>query len=199
MDVDNLARRLGIEVNELLASRGAGSLLVVGSQTGKQRVCAGSDTVALVNSLGLVGGVVLLVQVLEGGEEAVGNAVLAVEVDGTLGGLVTNAVAVSEVLSNDARAGLLLLGELIAVALGLALVVAGIVIGRSAGARDLDVCATELSVVEEKGGLGSSLLLEGDGGLLGVAGLLDLEVGDLAAVGAVSSEDVGGGWQVTRS
>jgi hypothetical protein len=48
----------------------------------------------LIDRLGLVGGVVLRIEALKGREEAIGNAVLLVEVYGTLESLVTDNVAV---------------------------------------------------------------------------------------------------------
>lgn len=82
-----------------------------------------------------------------------------------------------EVLGDDAGSWLVLLGDLVGVlGLGGWLVLLG-----SLGTRNGDLSASELGVVEEKGGLGSSLLLEGDGGSLGLAGWGDLDLGDFSA------------------
>lgn len=64
---------------------------------------------------------------------------------------------------------------------------ASIVLGGSGGAGDLDLRGAKLGVVEEKGSLCSSLLLESYGCFLGLAGFSDLEVGDLATRVNVSS------------
>ena len=70
MNILNLARRLGIEVDELLASWRTGSLLIVRGQAREDGVGLLSNAVRLVDRPGLVGGVVLAVKVLEGRKEA---------------------------------------------------------------------------------------------------------------------------------
>jgi len=82
MDVLDLAGRLSVEVDELLTSWSTSSLLVVRVKAGPDAGCdvAGffGDLVALVYGFGLVGCVVLAIEVLESLEESVGNAVLAI-------------------------------------------------------------------------------------------------------------------------
>lgn len=59
----------------------------------------------------------------------------------------------------------------------------GLVGGQAGGGGDGDVRGAELGVVEEEGGLGGGVLLEGHGGGLGLAFCLDVEAVDLAAMG----------------
>merc|ERR1711977_274077 len=92
--------------DDLLASWSSGGLFEVGSQASEEIVGLLGDTIGLINRLGLVGGMVLLIEVGEGGQEAVGNSVLGVEIDGLLDGLVTEYVAVGNVLSSDTGTGL---------------------------------------------------------------------------------------------
>lgn len=66
MHIHNLAGGLCVEVDKLLSSGCAGSLLVVGGQAGEERVDAWGNTVGLVDRLGLVGSVVLVVEVGDG-------------------------------------------------------------------------------------------------------------------------------------
>lgn len=82
----------------------------------------GGDTVGLVRRLGLLGGLVLVVEVLERGQEAAGDTVLVVKVERALRSLVADNVAVGEVLGDDTGAGLLLLGNLVAVLLAVGLI-----------------------------------------------------------------------------
>lgn len=96
--------------------------------------------------------------------------------------LVADNISVGKVFGNDTAAGLLLLGDIIAVTLGLVLVMVTIILIVARGAGDLDLGGTELGIVEEQGSLGSGLLLEGYGGLLGRVGLGDIEAGDLSTV-----------------
>jgi hypothetical protein len=108
MDILDLTRCLGIEVDNLLASRGAGGLLVKRVQPGKYRVGPLRNAVRLIHRLGLLSSLgipsqfhartsrmentymVLLVNVLEGLKEFAGDAVLLVKIYGVLGGLVTD-------------------------------------------------------------------------------------------------------------
>lgn len=59
VDVCDLLGGLGIEVDQLLASRGTSSLLVVRGQSSQESIGSGSDAIGVVNRLGLVGGMVL--------------------------------------------------------------------------------------------------------------------------------------------
>lgn len=183
MDVLDLLAALGVEVDELLASWSSGGLFEVGSQASEEIVGLLGDTIGLINRLGLVGGMVLLIEVGEGGQEAVGNSVLGVEIDGLLDGLVTEYVAVGNVLSSDTGTGFLFLCDLIAVSLGVLCEVASIIIVRSSGAGNLNLCGTELGVVEEEGSLRGSLLFESYGGILRLSGLGDFDRADLTTKG----------------
>lgn len=73
MDVLNLARCLGVEIDELLTSWRACSLLVVRSQARKKGVGSLSDAIRLVDRSSLVGSMVFLVHALEGVEESGGD------------------------------------------------------------------------------------------------------------------------------
>jgi hypothetical protein len=72
MNVLDLARSLSIEVDQLLASGGTSSLLIVWSQAWEKGVGLLCYTVWLINRLGLVGSFVFLVDALQGVEEARG-------------------------------------------------------------------------------------------------------------------------------
>lgn len=183
MDVLHLLGSLRVEVDELLARGGAGRLLKVRPQPRKERVGLLGHAVGLVDALGLVGGVVLGIEVLKGGEEAVGDAVLVVKVDGSLDGLVSYDVAMGHVLGDDAGSRLLLLRDLVAVSLGVLGEVASVVVVAAAGRSDLDVAGSELRVVEKEGRLGRGLLLECDGGTLGLLGGTEFDGADLTTGG----------------
>ena len=88
MDILDLLGTLGIEVDELLASWGTCSLLEVGRQTSQKTVGLLCNSIGLIDRLGLIGGMVLLVEASEGRQEAVGDTMLAIEVDGLLDGLI---------------------------------------------------------------------------------------------------------------
>lgn len=90
---------------------------------------------------------VLLVEVLKGGQEAVGDVVLVVELKTALDGGVSDHVAVGEVLGQDAGTGLLLLRDLVGVAVRIVSGVGDIIIDIGAGAGDLEVVGAELGVV----------------------------------------------------
>ena len=179
VDLLNLSAALGVELGDLLAGGGVGGLLEVGAQAEPEAVGTLADAVALIGGLGSVGGVVLLVETLEGREEAVGDAVLGVEVESTLDGGIAYDVPVGEVLSQDTGAGLLLLGNLVGVAVSV-LGNRNIIFAIAAGAGDLKMVVSELSVVEEESGLLGSLLLEDDLCGLGLTLLDDLDIRDLA-------------------
>jgi hypothetical protein len=180
VDLLNLSAALSVELGDLLAGGGVGSLLEVRAQAEPEAVGTLADAVALIGGLGSVGGMVLLVETLEGREEAVGDAVLGIEVESTLDGGITYDVAVGEVLSQDTCAGLLLLSDLVGVAVSV-LGSGDIVFAIGASAGDLKMVVSELSVVEEESGLLGSLLFEDDLCGLGLTLLGDLDIRDLAA------------------
>jgi hypothetical protein len=138
------------------------------------------NAVALIGSLGSVGGVVLLVEALEGGEEAAGDVVNGIKIESALDGGISYDVTVGEVLSQDTSARLLLLGDLVGVSVS---VLGGgdIVIVVGTGAGDLKVVGAELSVVEKESSLLGSLLVEDDLSGLGLTLLGDLDIRDLSA------------------
>ena len=86
------------------------------------------------------------------------------------------------IFGSDTRSRLLLLGDLIAVTLGVLCVMASIIIVGSAGTCDIDVCSTKLCVIEEEGSLCGSLLLKGNGGTLGLSRWGKLERADLSTI-----------------
>jgi hypothetical protein len=180
VDLLDLSATLSVEIGNLLACGCVGGLLKVGAQAEPEAVGTLGDSVALIGSLGPVGGVVLLVETLEGGEKAVGDAVGGVEVKSALDGGITYNVAVGEVLSQDTGAGLLLLSDLVGVAVSV-LGSGDIVFAIGASAGDLKMVVSELSVVEEESSLLGSLLLEDDFCGLGLTLLGDLDIRDLAA------------------
>ena len=182
MDILNLSGAIGVELNDLAAGGGGGSLLKVRAKTSPEVAGALRNAVALVSSAGTVSGVVLLVKALKSSEEAVGHLMLGVELDGALNGSVADDVAVGEVFGEDTRAGLLLLGDVVGLALSVGRVVGTTVVSASAGAGDGDMVGAKLRVVEEEGSLHGSLLLESDFRGLGLAFGGDLDVCDLATM-----------------
>lgn len=109
MDVPHLLVGLDIEVTELLPGRRAESLLEVRMKPPPASGSLVADLVTLIESPYTIGGVVLLVEVGQGRGEFSGHAVLLVEGDCLLEGLVAQRVAMGEVLSDDSRAGLIFL------------------------------------------------------------------------------------------
>ena len=178
----HLSAASSVEVNDLLAGGGVGRLLEVRAQTKEEGVGALADTVALVSGFGSVRRVVLLVEVLEGAKEAVGDAVLVIELEGALDRSITDDVAVGEVLGQNARTGLLLLRDIVRVAVLISLIVSAVVVGIATGTGDRELVGTKLSVVQEKSGLLGSFLLKGNLGGLGLAFGSDLEIGDLSTM-----------------
>lgn len=106
-----------------------------------------ASAVDITYRLSLLGGVVLLVEVGEGREKSARNSMLLIQVDGTLNTLVTNNVAVGEVLSDDTASRLLLLCNLVGIALSVVGVVASIILVVSSGAGDLNLGSSKLGVV----------------------------------------------------
>jgi len=183
MDILDLARGLGVEVDELLSGWRASGLLVVGGKSREERVGLLSDTIGLVNGAGLVSGVVFVVKALNGRDKAGGDTMLLVEINGTLDGLVTKDVSMSKVFSDNAASWLLLLSDLVTVTLGVLCEVASIVFGAAGSRRNLNMSGTKLSVVQEESCLGRGFLLKGYGRIMSLAGWSDFEVSDLATEG----------------
>lgn len=132
----------------------------------EESLCLGGESVGLVRGFGLLSGLGLAIEVLESLQEAVGNAVLVVQVERTLRSLVANYVSVGKVLGDDTGTGLLLLGNLVAVLLTVGFV--EFLGSLGAGYRDLGL--SKLGVVQEKCCLGRGLFLENDFGVLGLRG-----------------------------
>lgn len=182
MNVYDLLRRLCIEVDKLLTTGGTCCLLVVRGETCEKGVDSWSNTIRLIQSLSLVGSMVLVVQVGDGREESVGDAMLLIEGNSALDSGIAENIAMGKILSNDSASGLLLLGDLVAITLSVMCEVTSIIIGGSSGASDLDLRSTELGIVKKKGSLGCGFLLKGYGRALAGFDGRDLEAGDLATV-----------------
>jgi len=90
---------------------------------------------------------ILLVYVLEGSEETARDAMFLIQIYSALGGLVANYVSMRKIFSNNSRAGLLFLCNLIGVTLGICGVVASIIVVGSSSAGDLNMACAKLSVV----------------------------------------------------
>ena len=177
MDIGHLVGGLGVEVDKLLSRWSGSSLVVVRRKGVEDALNTSGDAVRLIGGLGLLGSLVLGVKVVEGLKELVGNTVFLVEIQSALSSLVTDGVAVGEILGDDAGAWLLLLGDLV----GVLLSVGWLVLLCSFRAGDGNLGAAELGVVKEEGRLGGRLLLEGYRGILGLAGWGDLDLGNLSA------------------
>jgi len=102
----------------------------------------------LVHRSGFVVDTVLVIEVRNGRDETAGDTVLLVKIDGTLDSLVTKNVSVSKILCDDTAAWLLLLGDLVAITLGLVCIVAAVILVGPCGTGNLDVGGTKLGVVE---------------------------------------------------
>ncbi len=178
MDVHHLVFGLGVEVDKLLAGWSVRRLVVVGGKGVENALGTCGDAVGLVSGLGLVGGFVLGVEVVESLKELVRDAVFLVEVEGTLGSGVADDVALGEVLGDDSGSWLLLLGDLIGVAVA---VHRWVKLLGALSSGDGDLGLAELGVVKEEGSLGCCLLLEDDGSALSLAAWGDLDLGDLSA------------------
>lgn len=165
VDIAHLLVAHGVEAGELLPGGRPHGLLEITVQRlphrGPRRGRFVGDAVAGVETFGSIGRVVLLVEVLEGGGEAGGDAVFVVEGDGFLDGAVGEDVAVREVLGYDAGAGLVLLGDGVIFGGGGNGFFGGggggggeVADGGSGG--DVDLRGPQLGVIEEEGGLGSA-------------------------------------------
>lgn len=188
--VQDLLLALRVESADALAGRGLGGLLEVRGQAAPALVSARGDAVLLVDGLGLLGGLVLAVELLQGGGEAVGDAVLLVEGDRALNRLVAQHISVGQVLGEDAASRLVLLRDVLAGLVGVSGGLATCELVQRRGGADVHLVCAKLGVIQKEGGFGSGLFLEGHGGGLGSVGLVGVgghgEVGDLAAVGYVS-------------
>jgi len=183
VDILDLARGLSVKIDQLLSGRRFSGLLVIGGKSREERVSLLGDTVGSINGACFVGGMVLVVEALNGRDKTGGDTMLLVKINGTLDGLVTENVAVSKIFSNNAASWLLLLSDLVTVTLSILCEVASIVVGAAGSRRNLNMGGTKLSVVQEEGCLGRGFLLEGYGRILSLVGWSDLKVSDLATEG----------------
>lgn len=176
VNIEDLLAALVVEVSELLAGGSAEGLLKVGVQARPGSDTLVSDTVLLVNALSLCGSLVLGIELLEGGGEASADTVLLVKGESALNSLVADGVAVGKVLGNNARAGLVLLRNVVFG--GVLLVGSGQLSTRKLVERgnggDVDLVGTELGVVKEESSLGCRLLLESDRSRLDAVGIVGL-------------------------
>lgn len=98
MDIENLLLTLLVEGENLMTSWCVGGLLEVCVQAGPCTSTFLSNGVLLIDILGFLSGLVLLVELLKGGCETRGEAVLIVESESSLDCFVTDGVAVGEIL-----------------------------------------------------------------------------------------------------
>lgn len=103
---------------------------------------------------------VLAVELVQLVEEACGDAVLVVKLDGALDRGVADYIPMREVLGNDARPRFLFLCDLVRVTVGVGgHICVGVVRAGARCGRHADVRRAQLGVVEEEGGLGGGVLL----------------------------------------
>jgi hypothetical protein len=174
VNVEDLLAALVVEASELLTSGGAESLLEVRVQARPGSDTLVSDTILLVKALSLGSGLVLGIELLEGGGEASADAVLLVKGKSALNGLVADGVAVGKVLCNDARAGLVVLRDVFGVLFVSSTQLSTRKLVEGGGSGDVDLVGTELGVVEEESSLGGRLLLESDRSRLDAVGRVGL-------------------------
>jgi hypothetical protein len=113
VDVASLLVALDVEFAHFLAGWRVKGLLEVGAETPPAARGLVGDLVLLVDALGPVSGTVLAVEVGESRRKAGGDAVLVVQLDGPLDRRVAEHVSVGQIFSNDARAGLVLLLDVV--------------------------------------------------------------------------------------
>lgn len=193
VDVEDLLVSGLVEASQLLASRGADSLLEVGVQAAPASVGLVGDTILGVDGLCLLSCLVLAVESLQGVGEAAADTVLVIESNCSLDGLIADDVAVCEVLGDDTGTGLVLLFD-VAVSSGLIcradrLATGNLVKGSCGG--NVDLSGAKLCVVQEKSSLCSRLLFESYGSRLSAVwgvgfrsdgDVLNLSTGALLAV-----------------
>lgn len=92
MNVADLFVALGVECCQLLSSRCVDGLFEVRAQSGPSATSLLGDTIAGVDALGTVGGLVFVIEVRKGSGEAIRNAMFVVESYGSLDGVVTDGV-----------------------------------------------------------------------------------------------------------
>ena len=102
MNFADLFVALQVEGVEFLAGRGVDGFFEVGVQAQPALVGFVGDAVFSVDCFGFFGGFVSVVEVFEGRDEFVGEAMFVVKGDGALDGGVGDGVAVGEVFGDDA-------------------------------------------------------------------------------------------------
>lgn len=151
---------LGVKVPQLPARGSVEGLLEVVVQITPASGRLVAELVVLVQTTSTVRGVVLLVEGGQSAGEARREPVLVVQSDGLLDGSVAEGVAVGQVLSYNARTGLVLLLEVVVVLVlglsGAGGLVAGDVV-KGLGRLDVHEGGTKLGVVEEESGLSSTI------------------------------------------
>lgn len=160
MNIAHLLISLRIEVSQLLTRRRTQRLLEVMVQPAPSGRRLIADLVALVDAARAVGRMVLGVEVGEGAREPRREAVLLVKGDGLLDRPVADHVPVREILGDDARARLVLLGDFVAVFVfggGFGGAASGGEVLEGGGRLDVDFGRTKLGVVEEEGGFGGTV------------------------------------------
>lgn len=116
--IQDLLVALGVESAETLASWSAQSLLEVGVESTPSSGSALRDTILLIYSLDAARSVVLGVKVVQGLGEACADTMLLIKVERSFDGLVADHVTVCKVLGEDARARLVLLGNIVTSLIG---------------------------------------------------------------------------------
>ena len=102
VDILHLLVALRVEGRQLLPRRCVHRLLEIAAQPRPSPSRFLADPIVSVDALGLVRGLVLGIEICEGGGEAIGDAVFVVEGNGALNGVVADAVAMGEILGYDA-------------------------------------------------------------------------------------------------
>lgn len=113
VDILHLLVTLSVKAGQLLSCRCIDCFLEIGAQTSPSAGGFLRDAVAGVDALGPVRSLVLLVECGQSIGEAIGDAMLIVESNSTLNGVIADGVAVSKVLGDDAGSWLVLLGNVI--------------------------------------------------------------------------------------
>ena len=113
MDILHLLVRVGVELVQSLAGRGAHGLLKVAAQT--QKACFGTlgNAILCVHLLCSLAGLGLLVEGTQGTGKARREAMLVVQGNCLIDGGVGKGVPMSEILGDDAGSRLVLLGYLV--------------------------------------------------------------------------------------
>lgn len=151
MHITDLLVALGVEGMETLTRGSAKGFLEVRVQATPTGLDLLRNTVVGINVLRLLGRFVFAVEVGQSAGEAIGDAVLAVESESTLDGLITDHVALGQILCHDARAGLVLLCNVVAFSGALVAMVSSFASGqlvKTSSAGDLDLGRSELGIVE---------------------------------------------------